>query len=274
MVTGDGPETSQTTAPRRHGRRARQLTPEELAELEALRAEYERVHGPIDGGEGDGGTAEGGAADGGDVDGAHDPGNAEPVLDDMGGEPAHDATAPDADADAAVVESSLAEAPEVTEAQPAEDEAQSAVHGAEPAVPSAVQAIPEDPAVPSLRRFGRRARIVEVEDAPASDVDPNQPVITRDADGVELGEIPVGDAPDPRPAPRFEGRVLRRPERSGGNPMVWIVWGLVALAVIALVILLATGVLGGGSAHALEAPDAAVRLVASAFSPTQEVTLS
>jgi len=67
----------------------------------------------------------------------------------------------------------------------------------------------------------------------------------RDADGVELGEMTVSEAPDPRPAPRFDGRVLHRPERKGSNRVLWIVWALIALAVVTLVILLVTGVIGG-----------------------------
>jgi hypothetical protein len=74
--------------------------------------------------------------------------------------------------------------------------------------------------------------------------------IERDADGVELGELGVGDAPGPKPAPRFDGRVLNRPEQGSGRPLLWIVWVLIAAAIIALVILLATGVLGPDSAQA------------------------
>lgn len=113
---------------------------------------------------------------------------------------------------------------------------------------------------PTVRRLGRRARIVEIEEAAAAGrpttatLDPGSvPSVARDADGVELGELAVGDAPGPRPAPRFEGRVAHRPERSGGNPIVWIVWALVALALIVLVALLLAGVIGPGISGALGA---------------------
>lgn len=123
-----------------------------------------------------------------------------------------------------------------------------------------VQRPPAGSPTPTVRRLGRRARIVEIEEAAAAGrpttatLDPGSvPSVARDADGVELGELAVGDAPGPRPAPRFEGRVLHRPERSGGNPIVWIVWALVALALIVLVALLLAGVIGPGISGALGA---------------------
>ncbi|MFC0673782.1 hypothetical protein [Brachybacterium hainanense] len=75
----------------------------------------------------------------------------------------------------------------------------------------------------------------------------------RDSDGVELGELGAAEAPDPRPAPRFDGKVLHRPERTASHRILWLVWILIALAIVALVILLVTGVIGsglGGSADA------------------------
>lgn len=79
---------------------------------------------------------------------------------------------------------------------------------------------------------------------------PDAAGIRRDADGVELGELSVTEAPDPRPAPRFEGKVLHRPESGGGRGAVILVWVLIALGVIALVALLLAGVLGPAQAHA------------------------
>src|SRR5699024_590872 len=85
--------------------------------------------------------------------------------------------------------------------------------------------------------------------------------IDRDRDGVELGELSVAEAPDPRPAPRFDGKVLHRPERSGGRSLLWVVWALIAVALIVLIVLMVTGVLGQDSAAAafpsldLAAPD-------------------
>ena len=128
--------------------------------------------------------------------------------------------------------------------------------GAEPSpeAPGRRGAVPPpdaDAPVPALRKFGRRARIIELSDQPAP-----EPVgapapraaeaeIVRDSDGVELGELSVTDAPDPRPAPRFDGKVLHRPESAGGRRLLWLVWVL-----IALVALLLTGVLSPSEASA------------------------
>lgn len=133
--------------------------------------------------------------------------------------------------------------------------------GAEPSpeAPGRRGAVPPpdaDAPVPALRKFGRRARIIELSDQPAP-----EPVgapapraaeaeIVRDSDGVELGELSVTDAPDPRPAPRFAGKVLHRPESAGGRRLLWLVWVLIALALIALVALLLTGVLSPSEASA------------------------
>lgn len=88
--------------------------------------------------------------------------------------------------------------------------------------------------------------------------------VDRDVDGVELGEMSVSEAPDPRPAPRFEGRVLQRSSDTGGRSLLWVVWALIGVALLALIILLATGVLGpGGDAGALGAGS----LGATAFLP-------
>lgn len=133
--------------------------------------------------------------------------------------------------------------------------------GAEPSpeAPGRRGAVPPpdaDAPVPALRKFGRRARIIELSDQPAPEP-VGAPVpraaeaeIVRDSDGVELGELSVTDAPDPRPAPRFDGKVLHRPESAGGRRVLWLVWVLVALALIALVALLLTGVLPPSEASA------------------------
>ncbi|MBB5831208.1 hypothetical protein [Brachybacterium aquaticum] len=133
-------------------------------------------------------------------------------------------------------------------AEPAAEEtgAVSGMRGAV-AVPGA------DAPVPTLRKFGRRARIIELSEEGAAPGNATatataEPEIERDRDGVELGELSVTEAPDPRPAPRFEGRVLHRPESTGGRRLLWLVWVLVALAIVALVILLLTGIVGPGVA--------------------------
>lgn len=209
-----GSTAEQTSTPRPHGRRARQLTPEEQAELDRRRAEYERFQTT---GAGQSSSPE--AASSGTAAGENDPAAAGP--------------------------------------------------GSEP---TSEPVLPAEPASPSVRRFGRRAHIIEVEDAPdgaasADDAGTTGQVLTTDADGVELGELPADEAPDPRPAPRFEGRVLRRPERGAGTPLVWIVWILVALAVITVIVLLMTGVLGSGETGALGSPTGTMAAISS-FPPT------
>ena len=127
-------------------------------------------------------------------------------------------------------------------------------------------------AVPALRKFGRRARIIELSDDPAQSLlaapadgltaattetpsaeGGSASTITHDHDGVELGELSVTEAPEPRPAPRFDGKVLHRPERSGGRGLVWLVWALIAIAFIVLLALMLTGVIGPGAASASDA---------------------
>ncbi|MDN5822667.1 MAG: hypothetical protein L0H39_14435, partial [Brachybacterium sp.] len=120
--------------------------------------------------------------------------------------------------------------------------------------------------VPSLRKFGRRARIIELSEQPEAPIDEaltaeaESPAagsaaeeaavatISRDHDGVELGELSVTEAPEPRPAPRFDGKVLHRPESNGGRLLPWLVWGLIAIALVVLIVLLLTGVLGPDAA--------------------------
>ena len=135
-----------------------------------------------------------------------------------------------------------------------------------PGVRGAVASPTADAPVPTLRKFGRRARIVELsEESASADAaraasgagtsdaqvpaeDGSVSTMTRDHDGVELGELSVTEAPEPRPAPRFEGKVLHRAERSGGRALVWLVWALIAIALVVLVALLLTGTLGSTAA--------------------------
>lgn len=134
-----------------------------------------------------------------------------------------------------------------------------------PGVRGAVAAPTADAPVPTLRKFGRRARIIELSEqpaaatpgaasseggaAPAADRG-SAATISRDHDGVELGELSVTEAPEPRPAPRFDGKVLHRPESSGSRLLPWLVWILIAIALAVLVVLLLTGVLGADTASA------------------------
>ncbi len=144
-----------------------------------------------------------------------------------------------------------------------------------PGVRGAVAPPTADAPAPTLRKFGRRARIIELSEQTAPEAEPAPaaappfgPDVARDHDGVELGELSVTDAPDPRPAPRFEGKVLHRPERSGGRALVWLVWALIAVALVVLVALLLTGVIGPASASAAAHATAADVLAALPLDPT------
>ncbi|MDN5599114.1 MAG: hypothetical protein ACTHV2_13955 [Brachybacterium sp.] len=135
-----------------------------------------------------------------------------------------------------------------------------------PGVRGAVAPPTADAPVPTLRKFGRRARIIELSEQPTTEPaaagagrtgaeepsaeDASVATIARDHDGVELGELSVTEAPEPRPAPRFDGKVLHRPENSGSRLLPWLVWILIAIALVVLVVLLLTGVLGSDTTAA------------------------
>ncbi|MCT1384111.1 hypothetical protein M4D54_00435 [Brachybacterium sp. p3-SID1565] len=239
-------------APTRHGRRARRLTPEEEA------AQQARATSAI----GDGSAAPA-------ARGAVAPPGADaplPRLRKFGrrariielADPV-DAEVVAAPADGPSTDPSAHPTPE---ARRDDDAVRDAGHDAA-AVPSAASAPQQaDPAAGTATATATAASTVPVD---------------RDSDGVELGEMSVSEAPDPRPAPRFEGKVLQRADDSGGRSLLWVVWVLIGLAVLALIILLATGVLGPGDTGALGAlaalPDPHVLDLASIPYPTPlEVT--
>lgn len=65
-------------------------------------------------------------------------------------------------------------------------------------------------------------------------------------DWYEVGDLPADQAPDPKPAPRFEGQVLNRPSRSATGLGGWVTWLLVALVLILVIVLFVTGLIGPG----------------------------
>ena len=127
-----------------------------------------------------------------------------------------------------------------------------------PGVRGAVAPPTADAQRPALRKFGRRARIIELseEPTPGNDAAP----ATAEGGSTNADARPTGwssvsspsPGPEPRPAPRFDGKVLHRPERSTAAP-VWLVWALIAIAIIVLVALLLTGVIGPSAASAADA---------------------
>lgn len=218
--------TEPTTTPRR-GRRARALSPEESAALEsrsavAITAEQSPVPG---------------------VRGAVAPPGADspvPTLRKFGRR-------------ARIIE--LSDDPEATsiltpipDEPPAPAPATSSA-GSPASSPSLSPSSPARPASSPSAPASTQSAQAEASRPPAAPA----PAIDRDHDGVELGELSVTEAPSPRPAPRFDGKVLHRPENAGSRPLMWLVWGLIAIALIVLVVLLLTGVLGTGEASALDA---------------------
>ncbi|WP_152352817.1 hypothetical protein [Brachybacterium subflavum] len=327
MSENDAPQ-----APRRHGRRARQLTPEETAEQRALAAQHTgELPATGDGPSPAPGDDDAAAASGPETDG--------PASGGSSGAASGDASAPSTEARGRTPGAAHHAASSGGAGTSGAFASSEALPSGRPSSRGAVASPTADAPVPKLRKFGKRARIIEVEpeeptpsadsattaEAPSRDrdsehtaesepVDPSTKTLTsepssaagespvggdagdadadaahesssdgsaqptgsgavigsasagaqtagtstaaieRDADGVELGEMGVGEAPGPKPAPRFDGRVLNRPEQGRGKPLLWVVWVLIALAIIALVVLLATGVLGPGSDQALAAP--------------------
>lgn len=259
------------------------------------------------------------AADAPAADGERADGSAEAIADESAA--GTDATESGSERDSSAADDPQTASPTTAEpAVPSADAAASA-SGAEgaPAVRGALAPPTADAPLPKVRRFGKRARVIEIDpeadaapgaagqageiprDAAAGPSDAQgaaqstdaavlaaegaarsarapEAGVDRDSDGVELGEMGVVDAPNPRPAPRFDGRVLNRPEQTRGRPLVWIVWAVIALAVIALVVLLLTGQLGGGANAAAAAAGPVGEILSSIAEPTSlqtsEVTLA
>ncbi|MCS6710823.1 hypothetical protein JSY14_01845 [Brachybacterium sp. EF45031] len=226
--------TTETGTPRRHGRRARALTPEEQARRDELLAA--------------------------EKDAAAEPGTATETISLRGvvAPPTSDTPLPTVRRSgrrARVIEIDEEPRPEdrhaaetvVTGEPEAEHHAAGADTSAGPHSDAATTGAPEASA-PTVSPTVSAEPVTAVSTATATAEPPVQ--IARDEDGVELGELSGSEAPSPKPSPRFDGRVLHRPESAGGRSMLWIVWALVALAVLALIVLLLTGVLGGSQTSA------------------------
>ncbi|MCT1708469.1 hypothetical protein [Dermabacter hominis] len=110
----------------------------------------------------------------------------------------------------------------------------------ETSVPSASEALAPKPADP------------ETEPAPVYETTDGAQFSDSDAsEWLEVGDLPADQAPEPKPAARFDGTVLDKPSRTSGGIGMWITWLLVAAIAITLVVLLATGVIGPGIAKAI-----------------------
>lgn len=110
----------------------------------------------------------------------------------------------------------------------------------ETSVPSASEALAPKPADP------------ETEPAPVYETTDGAQFSDSDAsEWLEVGDLPADQAPEPKPAARFDGTVLDKPSRTSGGIGMWITWLLVAAIAITLVVLLVTGVIGPGIAKAI-----------------------
>ncbi|MDK8803022.1 hypothetical protein QP880_02805 [Dermabacter hominis] len=108
----------------------------------------------------------------------------------------------------------------------------------ETSVPSASEALAPKPADP------------ETEPAPVYETSDGTP-LSDASEWLEVGDLPADQAPEPKPAARFDGTVLDKPSRTSGGIGMWITWLLVAAIAITLVVLLVTGVIGPGIAKAI-----------------------
>lgn len=108
----------------------------------------------------------------------------------------------------------------------------------ETSVPSASEALAPKPADP------------ETELAPVYETSDGTP-LSDASEWLEVGDLPADQAPEPKPAARFDGTVLDKPSRTSGGIGMWITWLLVAAIAITLVVLLVTGVIGPGIAKAI-----------------------
>ena len=108
----------------------------------------------------------------------------------------------------------------------------------ETSVPSASEALAPKPADP------------DTEPAPVYETSDGTP-LSDASEWLEVGDLPADQAPEPKPAARFDGTVLDKPSRTSGGIGMWITWLLVAAIAITLVVLLVTGVIGPGIAKAI-----------------------
>ncbi|PWH05513.1 hypothetical protein DEO23_13170 [Brachybacterium endophyticum] len=287
-------ESDAEQSTRRHGRRARRLTPEETAQQQVLAAQHTGEQprtsaSPSEPSHDEAGPADAAAASAGS---SHvDEGTSSSAL--PAGRPASRGAVAPPTADAPVPKlRKFGKRARIVEVEPDPDEARddatagdtdgsaqssgenaAAADGAAEADGAGASRGEHSSAGGHAPASASRSTSGPAASAPSSSCT-STATIERDADGVELGELTVSEAPGPKPAPRFEGRVLSRPEQGRGRPLLWIVWVLIALAIIALVVLLATGVLGPGSAQAQGLADHLYGAAAAADPSPSPATLS
>lgn len=106
----------------------------------------------------------------------------------------------------------------------------------------------------------------------------SEPVVSADrwtalrSEGSGFGEAVDDSAPEPKPAPRFEGTVLNEPETNDGRSLTWITWVLIGLAFVVLLLFLILGTGSGAEASDLAAATVASGNLAPDTNPLRSVT--
>ncbi|MDU1464376.1 hypothetical protein [Dermabacter sp.] len=115
---------------------------------------------------------------------------------------------------------------------------------------TSVPADPETSAPSASEALAPKPSDPETEPAPVYETTDGTP-LSDASEWLEVGDLPADQAPEPKPAARFDGTVLDKPSRTSGGIGMWITWLLVAAIAITLVVLLVTGVIGPGIAKAI-----------------------
>ena len=138
-------------------------------------------------------------------------------------------------------------APEEPTLEPTEQES---VEAGQASAWTSVSADPETSAPSASEALAPKPADPETEPAPVYETSDGTP-LSDASEWLEVGDLPADQAPEPKPAARFDGTVLDKPSRTSGGIGMWITWLLVAAIAITLVVLLVTGVIGPGIAKAI-----------------------
>ena len=144
-----------------------------------------------------------------------------------------------------------AESAETAPAEPAlEPTEQESAEARQASAWTSVSADPETSAPSASEALAPKPADPDTEPAPVYETSDGTP-LSDASEWLEVGDLPADQAPEPKPAARFDGTVLDKPSRTSGGIGMWITWLLVAAIAITLVVLLVTGVIGPGITKAI-----------------------